>query len=104
MPASGAREKSTGRIERRITDLGLAYTSTASKEEEKLFIYFLQPPGCECHSALAFTFITVRCFTAPPSADQAANYMSARTCTHREYARRFLLPLVQDPYTEIFLA
>lgn len=41
MPASGAREKSTGRIERRITDPGLAYTSTPSKEKEKLFIYCL---------------------------------------------------------------
>lgn len=66
MPASGAREKSTGRTERRITDLGLAYTSTSCKVKKMSLFIAWQPSGCECHSALAFTFITVVWFTAPP--------------------------------------
>lgn len=38
MPASGAREKSTGRIERRITELGLAYTSTPCKVKKNSYL------------------------------------------------------------------
>lgn len=41
MPASGAGEKNTGRIERRITYLGLAYTSTSCKVKNNVIIYCL---------------------------------------------------------------
>lgn len=59
MPASGAREKSTGRIERRIADLGLAYTSTPSKEKEKLFICCL--PACRVWVSLSISIHLYNC-------------------------------------------
>lgn len=90
MPASGAREKSTGRVERRITDLGLAYTSTPSKEEKKLFIYCL--PASRVWVPLSISIHLYNCFDLQlhPSAEEAANYMSTRTCMHWVYPNCFL--------------